>query len=163
MRKLIVVSLAIAALLSTACQSALQDRSNGDPAPQQVQAKAIGNYQDFPDILIPNDMELDDDNSIMVQTPQYKTGFLTYEGRVEAVSLMNFFERNMIKDNWKMRSKFGYKRTIMVFEKPDRDCVINILDGTYNTIVEIMVAPRLTKDDPMDTAGAPPVEENLAQ
>ena len=42
-----------------------------------------------------------------------------------------------------MRSKIKYTRTIMVFEKPDRDCIINIVDETFNTIVEVMVAPRM--------------------
>lgn len=97
-------------------------------------------------------------------TPQFKAGILVYKGRVDYISLANFFENNMIKDNWNMRSKIRYSRTIMVFEKPDRDCIINIIDQTFNTVVEVMVAPRM---DPRTASGVRsgevPLERDLPQ
>lgn len=165
MNKLFIATLAMAVLLVLpGCQSALQNRDQGTAASSQPQAAAaVGTYQEFDDVLIPNDMELVDKNSFVFETPQFKTGILTYKGKVDAVSLANFFEKELIKDNWKLRSKMKYNRTIMVFEKPDRDCIINILDETFTTYLEVMVAPR------QDTGTAPrevktaPMEENLPQ
>lgn len=164
MNKLIIATLAMAVLLVLpGCQSALQNRDQGTATSSQPQAAAVGTYQEFDDVLIPNDMELVDKQSFVFETPQFKTGILTYKGKVDAVSLANFFEKELIKDNWKLRSKMKYNRTIMVFEKPDRDCIINILDETFTTYLEVMVAPR------QDTGTAPqevktaPMEENLPQ
>ena len=111
-------------------------------------------------------MELVGKSSFVFETPQFKTGIVTYKGRVDAVSLSNFFEKELPKDNWKLRSKMKYNRTILVFEKPDRDCIINIIDETFNTILEIMVAPRMDpgmKTAPTTVPAPATTEENLPQ
>ncbi|GAB6176957.1 hypothetical protein JCM16814_18480 [Desulfobaculum senezii] len=165
MHRPILLILAMVSLLSLcSCQSALQNRSDASPEPNRhVAPKAVSSYQEFDDILIPNDLELDNKKSFVFETPNFKTGIVTYAGRVNAVDLANFFERNMTKDNWHLRSKMKYNRTIMVFEKPDRDCIINILDGTFDTVVEIMIAPRQSSGDVPTQSIPAPVEENLAQ
>ncbi|WP_461210825.1 hypothetical protein [Desulfocurvus sp. DL9XJH121] len=154
----IVVSLALAG-----CPSALQQHDQSQAsAPAQSKAASVGTYQEFDDVLIPNDLDLVGKNSFVFETPQFKTGILTYKGKVDAVSLANFFETELPKDNWKLRSKIKYNRTIMVFEKPDRDCIINIIDETFTTYLEIMVAPRNDSGTAAPSVvGAPPVEENL--
>jgi hypothetical protein len=100
-------------------------------------------YHDFEDVLIPSEMKLLSKDSILFETPQVKTGVLVYEGRVDAVSLFNFFMGNMPKDNWTVRSYFKYNRYLLVFEKPEKDCIITIVDRPMSTLLEISVAPRL--------------------
>jgi len=166
MHKIFVVTLAMVSLLMLGgCESALLNRDGGDAPKRSTQpaTQAVGTYQEFDDVLIPNDMELDDKASFVFETPQFKTGIVTYEGRVEAVSLANFFEKELPKDNWRLRSKMKYNRTIMVFEKPDRDCIINIIDDTFKTIVEIMVAPRQDSGSAPREVRQAPMEENLPQ
>ena len=166
MRKVFIVVMALAVLMAAAGCSSLQKNKETSPAPV-AQQEPLGSYHEFEDVLIPKDMELDTKRSFVFETPQYKTGILVYEGRVEAVSLSNFLEKNMIQDNWHMRSKMKYNRTIMVFEKADRDCIINIEDETFKTVLEVIVAPRM--ETPKTQGGgnaiiqAPPAEENLAQ
>jgi hypothetical protein len=101
-------------------------------------------YHDFEDVLIPADMKLLPKESILFETPRVKTGVLVYEGRVDAVSLFNFFMGNMPKDNWTVRSYFKYNRYLIVFEKPEKDCIVTIVDRPMSTLLEISVAPRLT-------------------
>jgi hypothetical protein len=143
--------------------------SDSAPAPAKPSKSApVGTYEEFEDVLIPKEMSLVGKASFIFETPQFKTGILTYEGRVDAVSLSNFFEANMVQDNWKLRSKMKYTRTILVFEKPNRDCIINILDATFKTSCEVMVAPRMEPDRTATPASARfpaamPLEENLAQ
>jgi hypothetical protein len=100
-------------------------------------------YHDFEDVLIPSEMKLIAKDSILFETPQVKTGVLVYEGRVDAVSLFNFFMANMPKDNWVVRSYFKYNRYLIVFEKSEMDCIITIVDRPMSTLLEISVAPRL--------------------
>ncbi len=168
MRKTLTIIMALAVLaLLAGCEGTLQRNKQSSPAPVTKQQEPMGSYHEFEDVLIPKEMELDTKRSFVFETPQYKTGILVYEGRVEAVSLSNFVEKNMIQDNWRMRSKIKYNRTIMVFEKPDRDCIINIEDETFKTALEVIVAPRLESAQPKAGGNAiiqaPPAEENLAQ
>lgn len=165
MHRTFLVILAMVSLLSLcSCQSALQPHNADQPVAQVEQPKAASSYQEFDDILIPNEFAFVRKQSFVMETPAFKTGMVTYKGRVNAVDAANFFERNMIRDNWHLRSKMKYNRTIMVFEKPDRDCIVNILDGTFDTVVEIIVAPRQDggySPAPVSSKGRSPLEENL--
>ncbi len=161
MHRLKLVFLTIMALLVlTGCQSALQERSTTDSSsvPQDV-----GSYLEFEDVLIPKDLKVVEKESFVFETPHFKAGIVTYSGRVDPLSLANFFEKEMINDNWKLRSKVKYSRTILVFEKPDRDCIIHMSDSTFSTNVGVIVAPR--QDILNRPAAFPqnPVEEGLPQ
>lgn len=178
MRKTLAPLLAMALLLCLAACSTLEGKgSSASSSPVSKQA-AMGAYHDFEDVLIPKDMSLDEKASFVIQTVSFKSGILTYTGRVDPISLSNFFEANMVQDNWKQRSKMRYQtRTLLVFEKPDRDCIVNIEDKTFNTQVEIIVAQRQGSGEsqpasPRFGVGAPaakdpaqqsPFEENLAK
>jgi len=170
MHRIFIAVLAMVAVLAVSgCNSVLQDRSAGgtESAPASAPTTtAVGTYQEFDDVLIPNEMQIIGKSSFVFETPQFKTGIVTYKGRVDAVSLSNFFEKELPKDNWKLRSKMKYNRTILVFEKTDRDCIINIIDESFNTILEIMVAPRMDSSAAAKQTQAPtatPMEESLPQ
>jgi len=62
-------------------------------------------------------------------------------GRVEISSVVRFFEDNMAQDNWRLVTTFRSPRTMMIFQKPNRDCIINITEKQFKTEVEIWVAP----------------------
>jgi hypothetical protein len=102
-------------------------------------------YYDFGDVLIPNEMKVDKKASYIVQSPGFLTGILALQGNVERNSLIAFFENNMAKDNWREISLFKSPQTstIMLFQKENRWCVININEKDFNTYVEIGVAPTL--------------------
>ena len=55
--------------------------------------------------------------------------------------MIDFFEHNMAKDNWQAVGTFKSPRTLLLFQKENRWCVINITDKTFDTLVEIWVAP----------------------
>jgi hypothetical protein len=101
-------------------------------------------YYDFGDILIPQELDVEKDESFIVKTPSFSAGVLMLKGRVERNSLISFFEGNMLKDNWQMVSSFKSPRTMMLFRKENRWCIINITDRNlkYHTTVEIWVAPH---------------------
>jgi hypothetical protein len=98
-------------------------------------------YYDFGDVLIPSELKLDREASFVFQTPGMTAGVLSMSGRVTMPSLIQFFETNMRKDNWKPVSSFKSVRTIMLYQKENRWCVINISEGGLTTKVEIWVAP----------------------
>jgi hypothetical protein len=98
-------------------------------------------FYDFPDIPTPQELELQSKESYVVQSGSIKTGILTLRGRVELNSLINFFQMAMPRENWKPKGYFRYQRSVLIFEKPDKICVIRLYEGTIYTYVEIFVTP----------------------
>jgi hypothetical protein len=166
--KALVLAIGLVVALS-GCSTLSGDDGNTKPTPaaaseteSKAGSSAVGSYEEFEDVLIPREMSLDSEDSFVFENPQFKTGILVYEGRVDFVSLVNYFLKHMREDNWKLRSKIKYNnKAILVFEKPDRDCIINIQDKTFDTIAEVMVAPRLEPDRTTMGKSMEPQEEDL--
>lgn len=114
-----------------------------------VSAKDTGpvpQYYDFGDILVPAELKLEKKDSFVFRTPGLSAGVLVFKGNVEVSSLITFFDNNMAKDNWQPVTSFKSQRTIMMFKKDNRWCVINITDKDFSTAVEIWVAPTMGSD-----------------
>jgi hypothetical protein len=102
-------------------------------------------YYDFGDVLVPKDLKIDKKSSFVYSAPGFSAGVLVLSGRVDVGSLFSFFEENMAKDNWKTVVSFKSERTVMLFQKENRWCIINITDGQFSTDIEIWVAPTVTE------------------
>lgn len=98
-------------------------------------------YYDFEDVLVPSELKIDRGKSFVHHAPDFRAGVLVLTGRVEINSLVRFFENNMAKDNWRLETSFRSPRTMMIFEKPNRKCIVYITEKQFNTEVEIWVAP----------------------
>ncbi len=136
-------------LVLISCSHLTTDQSAGtDPAQSQSETMPATSgpsdyYYDFDDILVPKEMELLTQDSFILETPSSKSGVMVFTGRVELTSLSTFFINNMAKDGWSPCSMFKSSRTILVFEKNERYCIINITDGKLRTLLEIWVSPRV--------------------
>ena len=102
-------------------------------------------YYDFGDVLIPNELKINKKTSFVYKTSGFSAGVLTLSGKVEVSSLIAFFENNMKKDNWRVVSSFKSPRTVLLFHKENRWCMINISDKVFKTNVEIWVAPTISE------------------
>jgi len=101
-------------------------------------------YYDFEDVLIPRELKVDRKSSFIYNTSGFSAGVLVLKGRVELGSLISFFEKNMAKDNWRLISSFKSSKTIMLFKKQNRWCVISITES-ISTRTEIWVAPTMNE------------------
>jgi hypothetical protein len=108
---------------------------------EQTSGGVAARYYDFGDVLVPKELTVDKKSSFIYQTDGFSAGVLVLKGRIETSSLISFFENNMAKDNWKTISTFKSERTMLLFQKANRWCVMNITDETFSTYVEIWVAP----------------------
>lgn len=98
-------------------------------------------YYDFGDVLIPSQLKLNRKTSFVFHSASMTAGVLSFSGRLDASSLVKFFETSMGRDNWQPVSSFRSVRTIMLFRKENRWCVINISEDTLTSSVEVWVAP----------------------
>jgi len=121
-------------------------------------------YYDFGDVLVPSELSVDDDATYVIESAGMRTGVMTLSGRVEKTSLVNFFKTGMVKDGWTAIASFRTpKRSILLFQKVNRWCVINILDHTMTTEVEIGVVPSMNDQGgvtPMTFTDDPQIEES---
>ncbi len=103
-------------------------------------------YDGFNDILIPGELQQNKKASSVFQSDGFAAGILVFEGRVESNSLISFFKENMVKDNWKHIGSITAPRTILLFQKENRWCVMNITEGGFDTQVEIGIVPTVSSE-----------------
>ena len=97
---------------------------------------------DFREVLIPEGLEMNRDNSMFVKTNSFKGGVLNFEGRIDVISLSDFFEGSMPKNGWKLSGVVKAKNYLLIFTKPDRSCMITISENklSFKTVVNIYIA-----------------------
>ena len=139
-RRWIGIGMAVMLLVIGGCAGSRIKGGGAAPSVQKDKGP-VPLYYDFGDVLVPSELKIDKDASFVFRTPGYSAGVMALKGRVESNSLINFFDNNMAKDNWKLVSYFKSRRTIMLFNKENRWCVINITEGDFTTNTEIWVSP----------------------
>ena len=141
---MILVVMATLMLLTTGCGYFQKGAKNTEtPAVANQDAGPVPLYYDFGDVLIPSELKVNKKSSFVFRTANFSAGVVSLKGRVEVSSLLVFFSNNMQKDNWKEIASFKSPRSVIMYEKTNRYCVINISEKDYYTYVEIWVAPTL--------------------
>ena len=97
---------------------------------------------DFREILITDGLSMNRDESMFVRTNSFKGGVLTFDGRVDVISLSDFFEGSMPKNGWKLSGVVKAKNYLLIFTKPDRTCMITISENKLNfkTVANVYIA-----------------------
>jgi len=134
------IGIMVALMLFSAACSSPPKKSDGSAAPEKENESAP-QYYDFEDVLVPRDLKLNTKSSFVYQNAGLTAGVLVFTSKVERNSLIQFFDNNMAKDNWRIVSRFSSPRTLLIFQKERRWCVINITDHQWETLVEIWTAP----------------------
>lgn len=153
MKKMIMSRNAAAALIwvaavllaATGC-STLDSKDQSDSASASTAVSAVQPenshiYLDFGDVMLPRELKVDKKESFVMNTAGMTSGVLVMTGGVDANSLVGFFESKMPVDGWTKVGSFRSARSMLLFEKSTRWCVIAITDGNFSTKVEIWVAP----------------------
>ena len=138
----LVVLLALTGCATLESKKETSALSNG-PAAQPVQKTM---YLDFGDVLFPNQLSLERDDSFIFTTSGLTAGLLSLSGRADVNSLITFFENKMPEDGWQMISEIKAARSMLLFKKKDRWCVISIREGRLKTGVEVWVAPTMAME-----------------
>ena len=125
--------------INSSSTTAAKPSSVATPKPSEP----IALYYDFEDVLVPKELSIVNSKTMVISTPEFASGVLTLQGRVEKNSLFTFFMNNMMKDNWTIESSIKSPGvTILVFKKATRCAVITFQDTQFNnTSVQIGVAP----------------------
>ncbi|MBT8342669.1 MAG: hypothetical protein HKP58_20665 [Desulfatitalea sp.] len=112
-------------------------------APQTADQSKKPIYYDFGDIMLPQALKVNKNDSFIFHSLSMTAGLLVLSGNVEADSLFTFFENKMPVDGWQQVSSFKAAHSMMIFKKKSRWCVVNVEDGNFNTTVKIWVVPAI--------------------
>ncbi len=128
------------------CATTVKQRQQGEPAGgttgQVASEEGMGKYY-FDDVRVPSELNYQPNKSFIYETPGFKAGILVFtKWRLDVDSLIDFFNYQMERDNWKAVNSFKGKETILNFSKPEKTCTIKIVEKWYGTtVVEIRVGP----------------------
>ncbi len=101
-------------------------------------------YYDFDDIPIPREMKINAKESILFESQNVKSGMLSFTGRVDSDSLFNYFEVSMANEGWRLISYIKYGTYILAFEKPEKLCIVRIIDRSFTSELQIWISPKLS-------------------
>ncbi len=136
----------LAALALVVVCAGCSSLSGGESQPAmdtQIAPDAGPLTSDFQDIRLPRELKEIKNETFFMQTGTFSAGVITLRGRVEVNSLISFFQTQMQADNWQLVGFFRSTRSLMMFYKENRWCVINITEESIYTYVELWVAPTL--------------------
>lgn len=100
-------------------------------------------YLDFGDVLFPKELRIERNESFVFTTAGLTAGVLSLKGRVETTSLITFFENRMPEDGWKLISAIKAERSMLLFKKQTRWCVVSISAGQMYSYAQVWVAPTM--------------------
>ncbi len=93
--------------------------------------------KDFKEILIPSIMEFDREKSMYVKSQDFNGGILHFSGRAETNSLITFFENTMPSKGWTLSGSVKTKKTLLIFTKPGKTCMISIVDPDFSLSTQV--------------------------
>ena len=149
-RKKSVVAMFLAVLLGVGwmgCSTTVKERQQGQPVTgARGEAKTdweeTGKYY-LDDVRVPSELNFKPKKSFIYETPRFKAGVLVFtKWRLDVTSLIEYFSYTLEKDNWKVVNSFRGKESFVNFSKPNKTCMIKMIEKWYGTtVVEIRVGP----------------------
>lgn len=100
-------------------------------------------FGEFQDIPIPKEMNSCTETTIITTPNNIITGVQVYKGRVEVTSLVKVMQSYMRGSGWQLRSSTRSAKSLLLFEKTDKFCIVYMIDGTFFTEMQVFVTPKL--------------------
>jgi len=95
--------------------------------------------QDFKEVLIPEGLAPDMEESMYAKSDTFKGGILNFQGRIEITSLTQFFENTMPQKGWRLSGSVKSAQSLLIFTKPDKTCMIIIKDSKLGVNTEVYI------------------------
>ncbi|QJA05664.1 hypothetical protein FVE67_02095 [Thermosulfurimonas marina] len=131
-----------------ACTARSQGTGGKAPVSPATPPTPVLQPTELPDLVLPSEMKIDRDRTLIVKTPTYVGGLLVARGRVTVDSLVKFFERQMLARGWEEMGRIQYKNMLLAFKRPNGSCFIYISETSFGN-VEVKIWAS-------ETLGAPP-------
>lgn len=86
-------------------------------------------------------MTLQTADSHVYRSGQSIAGLQVFRGRVELASLVQFFQLGMPHHGWRPKGEFHHYESLLIFEKADKTCIIDLYNDRFFAYAKIWVIP----------------------
>jgi hypothetical protein len=109
--------------------------------PVLAKVENVANFR-FEDLPVPNNLLLQNEDSFVYETDNYRTGILRYRGSDNFKNIGNFYKAELPKYNWSLISSIEYKKVIqLIFQKPGWVTVLYIQQDGSSVNLTITIGP----------------------
>ncbi len=141
---------AILVFFLASCAAHSEGPKGQAPVSSAPSARPVLRHTDFPDLVLPNELEIVREKTLIVKTPTYVGGLITARGRVTVDSLVTFFERQLTARGWQQVGSIRYKNTLLAFRRPNGSCFIYISSSSFGNLeVKIWASESLHPERPL--------------
>lgn len=91
----------------------------------------------FRDFEVPNELQLDNSKTLIINTSSFNGGIVALNGRLEVESLTDYFTQSMEKNGWKLTGEAHYKNVLLAFTKTNKNCMITIYEGELGSSTKV--------------------------
>ena len=121
------------------CASLSPQQNPGEP--QSLQPRMDASFSDIP---VPLNFNLQNQSSYSFQGAGMRVALLTYKGKADLQSVINFYTEQMPIHNWMLLNIVEHNQRLLNFEKQGETCIINLLASGRNITVTISLGPKST-------------------
>jgi len=122
------------------------------PAPP---ARPVLQSTDLPDLVLPRELKIVQEKTLLVRTPSYVGGLITARGRVTRDSLVTFFRKQLAARGWKEMGYIKYKNVLLAFRRPNGSCFIYITSSGLGGLEVRIWASESFRETAPSAEGAP--------
>ncbi len=98
------------------------------------------------DIVLPADLKWENSESMAIKTDSFTGGIYHFTGRLDVNSLKQFIITSMASNKWKLVGEASYKNIMLAFIKPNKTCMVTIIDGFGGSMGRTHVKLYVTAD-----------------
>ncbi len=128
------------------CSNTLFSGSDSGSTMGNVPPPISKSIVDYPDIELPSDMDLDNDESMAIRTDSFMGGILSFSGRIEMQSLKDFIIASMKRNKWKVVGEASSETIMLAFTKPNKTCMVVIDEDFGGSLGKTHVYLYVTAD-----------------
>ncbi len=107
---------------------------------EQAASSTQAQYQ-FTDLPVPIELSIIKDSTMLIHTPTYQGGIVSYKGNISSDTLEAFFVETLPNHGWQFQGSLHGKNIFLAFSKGEgAQCLIKISQESFYTLVEIWLS-----------------------
>jgi hypothetical protein len=115
--------------------------SYGGPG-QYSEADQINTVRLHDDVPIPKNFRLEPSKSLAFENQDTRVSVLHYKGRVDHISVVNFYKAHMSDFGWRLINLIEGPQTFLNFENSSEMCTITMVQSGGTTGLTISISPK---------------------
>ncbi|MCP4649835.1 MAG: hypothetical protein GY853_07145 [PVC group bacterium] len=110
--------------------------SNSDVLSEQM--LGIASQLRFEDLPVPAGFSIIRKSSFIFQNSKTRMGTLTYDGKADIASLIEFYKRTMVYNGWDLINTVEFDIVILNFKKGGESCIVTMQQRAMNRITVVI-------------------------